>query len=503
VAEVILAIDQGTTGSTVALMDVRGTLLASVNHEFPQLYPQPGWVEHDPEAIWQSVLKGIRALFRKRLAKPDQVVAIGITNQRETALLWDRDTGEPLNNAVVWQCRRTTDFCAELKKAGAETTVAEKTGLVLDPYFSASKFRWLLQNTPGLERRLRQGKVAAGTVDSFLLWRLTGGAAHVTDVSNASRTSLYNIHSGQWDEELLDMFEVPRTILPEVVASSGILGRTKGVRGIPDGIPIAGVAGDQQAALFGQTCFAAGEAKCTFGTGSFILMNTGDAPLRSEAGLLTTIAWQLGAQGPVTYALEGGAFVCGAAVQWLRDQLGIIQTAPDVEALARSVKDSGGVEFVPALTGLGAPYWDPDARGLICGLTRGAGRGHIARATLDAMALQNADILRAMESDLGKRLKPLRVDGGAASNDLLMQLQADYLGRKIIRPAVIETTVAGACFLAGLGVGLWPSTAEISRIWQVDQEFRVELSAKKREQRRLQWQRAVARTRSGVGALDG
>ena len=495
-ADVILAIDQGTTGTTVALMDQHGKLLASVNNEFGQIYPQPGWVEHDPEAIWTSVTKGIKSLFRKRVAKPSQVVAIGITNQRETALLWDRDSGTALNNAIVWQCRRTTDFCEGLKRAGHEGAIKAKTGLVLDPYFSASKFRWLLKNTQGIERKLKQGRVAAGTVDSYLVWRLTSGAAHVTDVSNASRTSLLNLETREWDDDLLKLFGVPANVLPEVRASSAILGRTKGVPGLPDGIPIAGVAGDQQAALFGQACFKEGEAKCTFGTGSFILINTGHAPRQSTSGLLTTIGWQLGDGGPVSYALEGGAFVCGAAVQWLRDELGIIKAAPDIESLAASVADTEGVEFVPALTGLGAPYWDPDARGLLCGLTRGVGRAHIARATLDAMALQNVDILQAMESDLGVRLKPLRVDGGAAANNLLMQLQANYLGRKLIRPQVIETTVAGACFLAGLGVGLWRSTAEVSAVWCVEREFAVELPAPKRRKRIATWHSAVARARS-------
>lgn len=493
--EVILAVDQGTTGTTIAVMATDGRLLGSVNHEFPQIYSKPGWVEHEPEAIWSSVLKGIRAVLRKGLAKPASIIAIGITNQRETALLWDRDSGKPLNNAVVWQCRRTTDFCEALKKGGHEPAIRSKTGLVLDPYFSASKFRWLLDNTPGIGRRLNQGKVAAGTIDSFLLWRLTGGAIHATDVSNASRTSLLNLETQAWDEDLLKLFGVPRHMLPEVAPSSAILGHTKGLRDLPDGIPIAGIAGDQQAALFGQACFKAGDAKCTFGTGSFILMNTGPDRLKSEGGLLTTIGWQLGRGGPVSFALEGGAFVCGAAVQWLRDELSIIKTAPEIEALAETVESSGGVEFVPALAGLGAPHWDPEARGTICGLTRGSGRGHIARATLDAMALQNADILKLMESEAGKRMKALRVDGGAAANNLLMQLQANYLGRKIIRPQVIETTAAGACFLAGLGVGLWSSTADIAKVWGVDREFKVALSPKKRAERWQSWQTAVARAR--------
>ena len=492
--EVILAVDQGTTGTTVAVMSADGRLLGSVNNEFPQIYAKPGWVEHEPEAIWSSVLKGIRAVLRKGLTKPSKIVAIGITNQRETALAWDRDTGNSLNNAVVWQCRRTTDFCENLKKGGHEAAVRSKTGLVLDPYFSASKFRWLLDNTPGIGRRLSQGKVALGTVDAFLLWRLSGGAIHATDVSNASRTSLLNLETQVWDDDLLQLFGVPKHALPEVVPSSAILGHTKGLRDLPDGIPISGIAGDQQAALFGQACFKPGDAKCTFGTGSFILMNTGSNRLKSEAGLLTTIGWQLGRDGPITYALEGGAFICGAAVQWLRDELGIIKSAPEVEALAKTVESSGGVEFVPALAGLGAPHWDPEARGMISGLTRGSGRGHIARATLDAMALQNADILNLMESELGAKMKLLRVDGGAAANNLLMQLQADYLGKKITRPEVVETTVAGACFLAGLGVGLWQSTAEIAKVWRVDREFKVELSSKKRMERRQSWQVAIART---------
>lgn len=490
----VLAIDQGTTGSTVALMDDRGVLRGSVNFEFPQIYPQSGWVEHRPADIWQSVGKGISAILRKKICKPSEIVAIGITNQRETALLWDRETGEPLNNAVVWQCRRTTDYCESLRAAGHEKSVQRKTGLLLDPYFSASKFRWLLQNTRGISRLLRRGRVAAGTIDSFLIWHLTGGDTHVSDVSNASRTSLMNLKTVSWDEQLLNLFEVPREILPEIVPTSAILGRTRGVKGLPDGIPISGVAGDQQAALFGQACFGVGDAKCTFGTGSFIVMNTGAELLQSDAGLLTTIAWQLGEKTKPVYALEGGAFVCGAAVQWLRDGLKIIKTSSAVEALARQVEDHGGVEFVPALTGLGAPHWSPESRGTVTGLTRGSERGHIARATLDAMALQNVDILRAMEADLGKRMKPLRVDGGAAANDLLMQIQADVLGRRLIRPAVIETTVAGACYLAGLGVGLWQSPAQVKEIWSVEREFSVQMSPAARRKRHASWSTALQRT---------
>jgi glycerol kinase len=409
-------------------------------------------------------------------------------------MLWDRGSGRALNNAIVWQCRRTTDFCEALRAAGHEKTVQRKTGLVLDPYFSASKYRWLLQNTSGARRAAKAGKVAAGTIDSYLIWRLTGGQTHVTDVSNASRTSLMNLKTRRWDASLLDLFDVPKNILPAIVPSSGILGHTQGVSGLPDGIPIAGVAGDQQAALFGQACFAEGDAKCTFGTGSFILMNTGAKLLHSKSGLLTTVAWQLGDKGAPVYALEGGAFVCGAAVQWLRDGLKMIRSAEQVEALAAQVEDHGGVEFVPALTGLGAPHWAPEARGTLSGLTRGTERGHIARATLDAMALQNADILTAMERDLGKRMKTLRVDGGAAANNLLLQIQADVLGRKLVRPQVIETTVAGACYLAGMGVGLWDTPADVRRIWRDEQEFAVKLGAKARARRHASWRLALKRT---------
>ena len=492
----ILAIDQGTTGTTVAVMNTRGVLLGSVNYEFPQIYPKPGWVEHDPEAIWASVLKGIRAVFRKGLCKPADVASIGITNQRETSLLWERRSGKPLGNAIVWQCRRTASFCEGLRKKGLEPMVRDRTGLVLDPYFSASKFRWLLNDIEGARGRARRGDIAAGTIDSYLLYRLTGGAVHATDVSNASRTSLMNLRTLDWDPELLKLFNVPKKLLPQIIPSSGDLGRTQGVPGLPDGVPIAGIAGDQQSALFGQAGFDRGAAKCTFGTGSFILMNTGQDLMHSDAGLLSTVAWQLPGQKTPVYALEGGAFICGAAVQWLRDELGIIKRAPDIETLASQVPDAGGVEFVPALTGLGAPHWDPDARGVISGLTRGAGAAHIARATLEAMALQNVDILRAMERDLGRRMGELKVDGGAAANNLLMQLQADYLGREIIRPKVIETTVAGACFLAGLGVGIWKDTDALAKVWRADQRFPSRMGTGPRRRRLESWQQAVSRAKT-------
>lgn len=490
----ILAIDQGTTGTTVALVDHRGLLRDAVNYEFPQIYPQPGWVEHRPEDIWNSVLKGIRTLLRRKHCKASDIAAIGITNQRETALLWDARRDEALYNAIVWQCRRTTPLCEALKKQGAEPAVKRKTGLVLDPYFSATKWAWLLKNAPGVKAGLKAGTLRAGTIDSYLVWKLSNGQDHVTDVSNASRTLLMNIRRADWDSSLLELFDVPRELLPRIVPSSGVMSYTRAVPGLPDGIPISGVAGDQQSALFGQACFTEGDAKCTFGTGSFILMNTGKKPVTSKAGLLTTVGWQLAGDIGLTYALEGGAFVCGAAVQWLRDELQIIKKAPDVEALAASVADHGGVEFVPALTGLGAPWWEPQARGTITGLTRGAGRGHIARATLDAMALQNMDILVAMERDLGKRMKPLRVDGGAARNDLLMQIQADLLGRKLVRPKVIETTVAGASYLAGLGVGLWSRPADIRKLWRADKEFQVQMRPAARQRRINHWHGAIKQT---------
>ena len=491
--DVILAIDQGTTGSTIALMDTTGHLVASVNHEFPQIFPEPGWVEHNTESIWQSILKGIAAIFADGAYKPGNVVAIGITNQRETAVLWDAQTGEALHNAIVWQCRRTTGACEDLKAAGHEALIRDRSGLVLDPYFSATKFKWLLDNAPGAQQLLAQGRLRAGTIDAYLMWRLSNGKVHKTDVSNASRTSLMALNTLDWDDELLSLFGVPREILPEICPSSGRLAVTEAVPGLPDGLPVSGVAGDQQSALFGQACFEPGDAKCTFGTGSFILMNAGDSPVRSGSGLLSTLAWQLEGQSPV-YALEGGAFVCGAAVQWLRDQLGIIEHATDIEALAASVEDAGGVEFVPALTGLGAPYWAPEARGTLTGLTRGSGRGEIARATLDAMAMQNVDILVAMEADIGRAMTSLRVDGGAAINNLLMQLQADYLDRPIMRPEVIETTVAGACFLAGLGEGVWASLSDVSQVWRSDREFSVTLPDEARQRRRALWHSAVAKT---------
>ena len=489
----VLAIDQGTTGTTASLVDERGQTRASVNKEFRQIYPKPGWVEHDPEAIWKSVAATIRSCLRKAKVQARQIVAIGITNQRETVVVWDRHTGKPVMNAIVWQDRRTTDFCDALKKRDEAKMIRDRTGLVIDPYFSASKIRWVLQNIARAGERAQLGELLAGTIDTFLLWRLSGGTAFKTDVSNASRTQLMNLRTADWDHDLLDAFGVPREMLADINPSSGEFGRTKGLTFLPDGLPIAGIAGDQQAALFGQTCFDEGESKCTFGTGSFLLMNTGSRMVHSQSGLLTTAAWKLKGDKEMTYALEGGAFICGAAVQFLRDQLGFVKKSSDVEALAKKVKSSGGVEFVPALTGLGAPYWDPSARGLLTGLTRGTTRAEIARATLEAMALQNADILFAMQKDLNAKLKSVRVDGGAAANNLLMQIQADYLGVEVVRPKMIETTAAGAAYLAGLGVGLWGDRHDIKKIWKIDKTFRADINNVDREARFKSWHRAVKR----------
>jgi glycerol kinase len=492
-SQYILAIDQGTTGSTAILINNKGEWVGSKDQDFPQIYPQPAWVEHDPNVIWHSVKATVEKLLNEVNVDPSMIKAIGITNQRETVVAWSRKTHKALYNALVWQCRRTTAYCEQLKKQKKQKMIQSKTGLVIDPYFSASKIRWLLKNAPEVKRAHAEKDLAVGTIDSFLLWHLTHGLSHKTDVSNASRTQIFNIKTLSWDKELLKLFSIPREILPEVQASSGIFGYTKGLGFLPDGIPISGIAGDQQAALFGQACFSDGDAKCTFGTGSFMLMNTGGKRITSKKGMLTTIAWQI--QGEkVKYALEGGAFICGASVQWLRDGLGLIKKTSDIEGLAGSVESSEGVEFVPALTGLGAPYWRADARGLICGLTRGSTAAHIARATLEAMALQNAEILFAMQKDLGKKMKSLKVDGGATANNLLMQIQADYLGTKVIRPKIIETTSLGAALLAGLGAGIWKSHKELNSLWKEDRVFQSKISRKLQVERWQRWQKAIART---------
>jgi glycerol kinase len=491
----ILAIDQGTTGTTVAVVDSKGKIQAKTNTEYKQIYPKPGWVEHRPDDIWKSVTDMISKCLKKSGIKAQQIEAIGITNQRETVVVWDRKTSKVVHNAIVWQDRRTTDFCENLKRAGHEEMLKRKTGLVIDPYFSASKLNWLSRNVNGLKAKMENGSVAAGTIDAFLIWRLTGGLSHKTDISNASRTQLMNLHSGMWDQELLELFAIPEKILPQIIESNGEFGVTKGLKVLPDGIPIRGVAGDQQAALFGQTCFETGESKCTFGTGSFLLMNTGTQAVSSNAGLLTTAAWKLKGKSETIYALEGGAFICGAAVQFLRDQMGFIKTSGEIEKLAKTVKSAEGVEFVPALVGLGAPHWKPEARGLISGLTRGSTRGHIARATLDAMALQNTEILLAMQKDLNQKLKSMRVDGGASANNFLMQIQSDYLGTEVVRPQIIETTVAGAAYLAGLGAGVWSDLSDIKKVWKVEKLFTPKVNASERTQRLEIWKKAVDRAK--------
>jgi glycerol kinase len=486
----VIAIDQGTTGSTVLVLDERLALRGRGYQEFRQIYPRPGWVEHDPEDIWTSVCGALNAALRG--IDPATIAAIGITNQRETTVVWDRKTGRAVHPAIVWQDRRTAARCAELAAGGHAARVRALTGLTLDPYFSGTKLSWLLHNVAGAAAAARAGELAFGTIDSYLLWRLTGGAVHATDVTNASRTLLFDLETLAWSDELLELFGVPRSVLPSVVASSGTVGLTRGVPGLADGIPIAGLAGDQQAALFGQACFAPGDAKCTYGTGAFILMNTGDAPIASRSGLLTTVAWKL-ATGELRYALEGSAFIAGAAVQWLRDGLQFFTSATEIEALAGSVPDSAGVIVVPAFAGLGAPHWRPDARGAITGLTRGTTRAHIARATLEGIALQNVDILRAMERDAGRPLTVLKVDGGASANDLLMQFQSDVLGVEISRPELVETTALGAAFLAGLGTGVWQDQDQVTQTWREQKRFRPTADRARIAEHLARWDVAVSK----------
>ncbi|MEE2779088.1 MAG: glycerol kinase GlpK [Myxococcota bacterium] len=489
---VILCIDQGTTGSTALLLNHELAILGRANQEFPQIYPQPGWVEHDANDIWESVRESVGEVLKTSGVSAEDIRGIGITNQRETTLIWERETGEPIHNAIVWQCRRTTSVCEGLKAQGAEALVRQRTGLVLDPYFSATKASWLLDEVTGARERADAGELAFGTMDSYLVWKLTGGTTHITDVTNASRTMLMNIHEVKWDDELLDLFKVPRSVLPEVRSSSEVYGETRGLGFLPDGIPIAGIAGDQQSALFGQACFEPGQSKSTYGTGAFVLMNTGETAPVSERGLLTTIAWRLG-DGPTVYALEGSVFIAGAAVQWLRDELQIIDDAPAVEALAASVSDNGGVAMVPAFAGLGAPYWDPNARGALLGLTRGSNRGHIARAALEGIAHQVADVVEAMIADSGQDIASLRVDGGAAANDLLMRSQADFLGADVSRSAVLETTALGAGFLAGLATGFWQSPAEVAERWRENGRFQPGISDDERQTQRSWWKEMVSR----------
>ena len=485
----VLAIDQGTTGTTVLVLDRRLALRARVNQEFRQIFPRPGWVEHDLEDVWGSTQATVRRALREAGLRPAEVAAIGITNQRETTALWDRRSSRPLHHAIVWQDRRTTDACAALKAAGHEPRVREKTGLVLDPYFSATKLRWLLDNVKGAHERAEAGEVAFGTIDSFLAWRLTGGAAHVTDVSNASRTLLMDLRTRRWDRELLDLFGVPKSVLPEIRASSEVYGTTRGLDFLPDGIPVAGIAGDQQAALFGQACFQPGEAKCTYGTGAFLLQNVGPEPVLSSRGLLTTVAWTVG--GETAYALEGSSFIAGAAVQWLRDGLGLIKKAPEVETLAKEARSTGDLVFVPALAGLGAPHWRPEARGVIRGIDRGTTAAHLARATLEGIAFLIFDLAEAMRAEAGKPFPVFKVDGGACQNDLLMQFQADLLDVPVERPRMIETTAFGAAFLAGLAVGVWKDREEIRKAWKAGKRFEPRMKPVEREQHLAKWRQAV------------
>ena len=489
----VLALDQGTTSSRSIVFGQDGRAVASAQQEFPQIYPQPGHVEHDAEAIWASQLQTAQDCLAQAKLNAGDIAAIGIANQRETTVVWDRTTGRPVANAIVWQSRITADLCAKLKADGTEALFQAKTGLVLDAYFSGTKIKHLLDTIPSLRTRAERGDVLFGTIDSFLLWRLSGGKLHVTDPSNASRTLLFNIHTGQWDDELLRLLDVPRAMLPEVRSSSEVYGETDASL-FGGSILLAGDAGDQQAATFGQCCFQPGSAKNTYGTGCFLLMNTGSQAVASRSGLLTTVAWKIGNE--TTYALEGSVFIAGAAVQWLRDGLGLIANASEIEALAATVPDNGGVYFVPALSGLGAPYWDPHARGTIVGLTRGSTKGHLARATLEAMACQTRDVLDAMQRDAGVLLSELQVDGGASANNLLMQIQADLLPARVRRPVVQETTALGAAYLAGLAVGYWTDREDLRRNWQLDREFTPAMDANSCNRLHADWQRAVERSRN-------
>ena len=489
----VLALDQGTTSSRSIVFGQDGRAVASAQQEFPQIYPQPGHVEHDAEAIWASQLQTAQDCLAQAKLNAGDIAAIGIANQRETTVVWDRTTGRPVANAIVWQSRITADICAKLKADGTEALFQAKTGLVLDAYFSGTKIKHLLDTIPSLRTRAERGDVLFGTIDSFLLWRLSGGKLHVTDPSNASRTLLFNIHTGQWDDELLRLLDVPRAMLPEVRSSSEVYGETDASL-FGGSILLAGDAGDQQAATFGQCCFQPGSAKNTYGTGCFLLMNTGSQAVASRSGLLTTVAWKIGNE--TTYALEGSVFIAGAAVQWLRDGLGLIANASEIEALAATVPDNGGVYFVPALSGLGAPYWDPHARGTIVGLTRGSTKGHLARATLEAMACQTRDVLDAMQRDAGVLLSELQVDCGASANNLLMQIQADLLPARVRRPVVQETTALGAAYLAGLAVGYWTDREDLRRNWQLDREFTPAMDANSCNRLHADWQRAVERSRN-------
>ena len=488
----IMALDAGTTSNRCILFDHQGHICSVAQKEFTQYFPQPGWVEHDADEIFSTQVEVARLAMQNVGASPSDIAAIGITNQRETTVVWNKRTGKPVYNAIVWQCRRTADQCDRLRDAGYTNLIRQKTGLIIDPYFSATKIRWILNNVPGARESANQGDLLFGTVETWLIWKLTGGAVHVTDYSNASRTMLFNIHNLKWDEEILKLLDIPPAMLPATVQSSQLYGHTDAAFfGAP--IPICGAAGDQQAALFGQTCFKPGQSKCTYGTGAFLLMNTGDKPIHSENQLVTTIAW--GLNGQVTYALEGSIFVAGAAIQWLRDQLKFIDSATDSEYMAKKVPDTNGCYVVPAFAGLGAPYWDAYARGIITGLTRGTNKSHIIRATLDSIVYQVNDVLQAMEADSGIRLEALKVDGGAAANNYLMQTQADISHSPVLRPRCVETTAMGAAYLAGLAVGFWKDIDEIRANWDVDREFSPDITPEERAGRLDGWQKAVGATR--------
>lgn len=484
----ILAIDQGTTSSRAILFNKQGEMVASAQKEFPQYFPKPGWVEQDANEIWLSVLNVYMEVLVRGKIKAEEISAIGITNQRETAIVWDKNTGEPIYHAIVWQSRQTAEICKQLAKDGREDMIREKTGLLIDPYFSATKIKWILDNVDGAREKANKGELLFGTVDSWLVYKMTGGKVHATDYSNASRTLLYNIYDLKWDEELLALFGIPASMMPKVCPSSGMFGKTEG-KFFDTAIPIMGIAGDQQAALFGQMCYEPGMAKNTYGTGCFMLMNTGTKPAKSEHGMLTTIAW--GIDGKVEYALEGSVFVAGSAIQWLRDGLKMIDSAPQSGELAQTVPDSDGVYVVPAFVGLGAPYWKPDAKGAVFGLTRGTTKAHFVRATLDSLAYQSTDIIRAMMLDSGIELQKLKVDGGAVKNNLLMQFQSDILGVPVERPVVSETTALGAAYLAGLAAGFWKSREELSDNYQVDRVFEPSISKEQREQLLSGWEKAV------------
>jgi len=486
--KVILAIDQGTTSSRAIIFDKMGNIKSIAQREFTQIYPKAGWVEHDPIEIWKSQMSAISDVLTKSGFSANSITAIGITNQRETTVIWDRNTGEPVYNAIVWQDRRTSDFCNDLKSRDYEQIIKSKTGLVIDAYFSATKINWILDNVNEVRQKAEQGKLAFGTIDTWLIWNLTKGKKHITDYSNASRTMLFNIHSLEWDKDILELLNIPVSILPDVRSSSEVYGKTN-ISQLSTNIPISGIAGDQQAALFGQMCIQPGMLKNTYGTGGFLVLNTGDKPIRSNNNLLTTIGWKL--KGKVNYALEGSIFIAGALIQWLRDELKLIKSTSEIEKLARSVEDNGGVYIVPAFSGLGAPHWEQFARGTIFGITRGTKKAHIARAALESIAFQTFDVLKAMESDSGIKVDELRVDGGATQNNLLLQLQADILGIPIIRPKVSETTALGAAFLAGMAVDFWGSIDEISKYWEADKEFIPQQNPEKVSEMLHYWNKAI------------